>query len=90
MAVFQLVHDDLLVGRDLVVENQVATGGQEQAAVGVDAAAKTEVRAGEVAAVITAEHAKLKDWNQRDFHLARHVHGGARRTRGDDLHASSE
>ena len=42
MSIFQLVHDDLGIGRDLVVENQVSAARQKQIAVGMDSAPETK------------------------------------------------
>src|SRR3954466_13107168 len=47
---------------------------------------ESEVRSGKIAAVVSAEHTKLKYRDQRDFHLASHVHRRARWPRGNDLH----
>src|ERR1039458_1800054 len=51
----------------------------------MDAAAKAEVRTREITAIVSAENAKLKHRNQRDFHFARDVDRGAGRTGCDHL-----
>src|SRR5947209_17987028 len=52
----------------------------------MDAAAETEVRAGEVAAIVAAEHAELEYRKQRDFHFPRDVDRGSAGARSDYLH----
>src|ERR1700722_9001983 len=85
IAVFQAVGDDLREGGDFVGKDQIGAVGEEEVAVGVNAAGKTEIRTGEVAAVVAAEHAKLKHGNQSNFHLPSHVDVSTLGTQGADV-----
>src|SRR6202044_3295515 len=52
IAVFQAVGDDLREGGDFVGKDQIGAVGEEEVAVGVNAACETEIRSGKVAAVV--------------------------------------
>ena len=62
-AVRQVLPDHLADRRHLVRQRERGAAGEEQVAVGVDAPAEVEVRAGEEAQVHVREHAELKDRN---------------------------
>ena len=59
--------------------------GQEQVAVGMDAATEAEVRAGEEAQVDFREHPELEHRNRHRLHGAAQVHFAAGRGLGGDV-----
>ena len=73
---------------DFIQKSQITAIGQKQVAIGMDPAAKDEVRTGEEVDIGIRKNTKLEDRDDRHFHLALHVNllaasgtecGGAKR-----------
>ena len=58
---------------DFIQKGQITAFGQKQVAVGVDPAAKDEIRAGEEVDIGVRKNTKLEDGNERHLYLALHT-----------------